>query len=83
MRAETPYDTAALFTPEEVNTGSETEVSDVTRSTLELLERMGVIVPVTIADPHTGESMAFYRRVTERDLWQFEAEAPDAEAEHV
>jgi hypothetical protein len=80
--AKTPYDTAALFTSEEVNIGSETEVSEVTRSTLELLERMGVIVPVTIADPHTGESTAFYRRVTERDLWQFDADAPDAEAEH-
>ena len=72
-----------LFTSEEVNPGSDTEVSETTRSTLDLLERMGVIVPVTIADPNTGEPVAFYRRVTERDLWRFEAEAQDAEAERV
>ena len=79
----TPYDTTVLFTPEEVNSGSETEVSEITLSTLELLERMGVIVPVTIADPNTGEPVAFYRRVTERDLWRFETEALDSEAERV
>jgi len=79
----TSYDTAVLFTPEEVNPGSDTDVSETTRLTLDLLERMGVIVPVTIADPHTGEPVGFYRRVTERDLWQFEAEAPDAEVERV
>jgi hypothetical protein len=79
----TSYDTAVLFTSEEVNPGSDTEVSETTRSTLDLLERMGVIVPVTIADPNTGEPVAFYRRVTGRDLWRFEAEAQDAEAERV
>jgi type I restriction enzyme M protein len=77
--AEVPYDTAVLFTPEEVNTDSETEVSDVTRSTLDLLERMGVIVPVSIVDPDTGESTAFHRRVTERDRWQPDVDVPDAE----
>jgi hypothetical protein len=79
----TSYGTAVLFTPEEVNPGSDTEVSETTRSTLDLLERMGVIVPVTIADPNTGEPVAFYRRVTERDLWRFEVEAPGSEAERV
>jgi hypothetical protein len=42
-----------------------------------------VIVPVTVAGPNTGEPVAFYRRVTERDLWLFGAEAPGPEAEHV
>jgi hypothetical protein len=77
--AEVPYDTAVLFTPEEVNTDSETEVSDVTHATLDLLERMGVIVPVSIAEPDTGESTAFYRRVTERDLWQLGVDVADPE----
>jgi methylase of polypeptide subunit release factors len=79
--AETPYHTALLFTPEEVNTDRDVEVSEVTRTTLDLLERMGVIVPVTIVDPDSGVSTAFYRRVTERDRWPFEAAAPDSEAE--
>jgi hypothetical protein len=77
--AATPYDTAVLFTPDEVNPGSETEVSETTRATLELLVRMGVIVPVTIADPNTGEPVAFYRRVTERDCWQVAVDASDSE----
>lgn len=81
--AATPYDTAVLFTPDEVNPGSETEVAEITRSTLDLLERMGVIVPVTIADPDTGEPVAFYRRVTERDRWQFAADAADSEETRV
>ncbi len=79
----TSYDTAVLFTLEEVNSSSDTEGSETIRLTLDLLERMGVIVPVTIADPHTGEPVAFYRRVTDRDLWRFEAEVPDSEAERV
>lgn len=77
--AEAPYDTAVLFTPDEVNTDSETEVADVTHSTLDLLERMGVIVPVSIVDPDTGESTAFYRRVTERDRWRPDVDIPDTE----
>jgi hypothetical protein len=81
--AATPYDTAVLFTPEEVSPGSETEVSETTRSTLELLDRMGIIVPVTIADPNTGEPVAFYRCVTERDRWQFATDAPDSEEARV
>lgn len=77
------YDAAVLFTPEEVNPGSDIDVSETTRLTLDLLERMGTIVPVTIADPNTSEPVAFYRRVTERDLWRFEAEPLDSEAERV
>jgi hypothetical protein len=79
----TSYDTAVLFTPEEVNPDNNAEVSETTHSTLDLLERMGVIVPVTIADANTGEPVAFYRRVTERDLWRLEMEALDSEAERV
>jgi type I restriction enzyme M protein len=79
--AESSYDTTLLFTPEDVMQSGETEVSETTRSTLDLLERMGLIVPVTVTDPNTGEAMAFYRRVTERDRWQ---PAPgDAEDERV
>jgi type I restriction enzyme M protein len=65
----TSYFTAALFTPANVEPSGGSEASEDTLSTLGLLERMGVIIPVTVADPNTGELMAFYRRVTERDRW--------------
>ncbi|MBD2129531.1 SAM-dependent methyltransferase [Microcoleus sp. ZQ-A2] len=68
------YLTAVHFTPEKLSTISSEEVSDTTHLTLELLERMGVIVPVSIADPNTSEPVALYRRVTERDLWQLDSE---------
>ncbi|WP_166173103.1 HsdM family class I SAM-dependent methyltransferase [Rubrobacter tropicus] len=61
---------AALFTLEEVD-GVEpaTVASDITRLTVGLLERMGIVMPVTVTDPSTGNSAAFYRLVTEKDLW--------------
>jgi type I restriction enzyme M protein len=65
----TSYVTATLFTPANVEPSGASEASEDTRATLDLLERMGVIIPVTVADPNTGEPMAFYRRVTERDRW--------------
>ena len=55
------------------------EVSDVTRSTLDLLERMGVVVPVSVADPNTGEPVTFYRLVTERDGWPVDSRKTDSE----
>ena len=44
------------------------------RLAMELLEWMGVIVPVTAMNPNTRESIKtpLYRRVSERDLWQEE-----------
>jgi type I restriction enzyme M protein len=65
----TSYLTAKLFTPVEVEAPDAVEASENTLATLDLLERMGVIIPVTIADPNTSELMMFYRRVTERDRW--------------
>ncbi|MUH01141.1 hypothetical protein F7734_56305 [Scytonema sp. UIC 10036] len=67
------YHTAALFTLEELNTADVDEVTDVTRSTLDLLERMGIIVPVTLADPKTHKPLLFYRRVTQRDIWDLDS----------
>ncbi|WP_449420572.1 HsdM family class I SAM-dependent methyltransferase [Phormidium nigroviride] len=75
------YLTAVHFTPEKLSTISSEEVSDTTHLTLELLECMGVIVPVTIADPITSEPVALYRRVTERDLWQLDSEESDLQGE--
>lgn len=67
------YETAAHFTLEDLNAANTEDVADATRQTIDLLERMGVIVPVTIADPKTNDPIFFYRRVTERDLWQFDS----------
>ncbi|AUT02870.1 hypothetical protein CLI64_22060 [Nostoc sp. CENA543] len=67
------YHTAALFTLEELSNPDVNETTDVTRSTIDLLERMGVIVPVTIADPKTNEPLLFYRRVTQRDVWDLDS----------
>ena len=75
------YQTAIHFTPEKLGTISTEEVSDATHLTLELLERMGVIVPVTLADPNTSEPVGLYRRLTERDLWQLDLEESDLEGE--
>jgi type I restriction-modification system DNA methylase subunit len=67
------YHTAALFTLEDLSNADVDEATDVTRSTIDLLERMGVIVPVTIADPKTNEPLLFYRRVTQRDIWDLDS----------
>ena len=72
---------ATLFTPADVEADGALEVSEGTRSTLDLLERMGLIVPVTVADPSSRESVAFYRLVTERDVWRFDLELPESEGE--
>ncbi len=72
------YNTAALFTLEELSTADNEEVTDVTRSTIDLLERMGIIVAVTVADPKTNEPLSFYRRVTERDTWHLDSEASNS-----
>ncbi|MFK0732783.1 MAG: class I SAM-dependent DNA methyltransferase [Gloeotrichia echinulata GP01] len=64
------YETAGLFTIEELFTDNTDELKEVTRSTIHLLESMGVIVPVTITDPKTDKPLLFYRRVTQRDIWQ-------------
>lgn len=64
--------TAELFTLAQIE--GLPEVRENTKLTIELLERMGVIVPVTVTEPRTGEQVAFYRRVTERDVWHVEAE---------
>jgi len=72
-----------LFTLEDVQlqeTDSQ-EKREATRLTFDLFERMGVIVPVTIVDPNKHESLGtiFYKRVTERDIW--EETEPDHEGE--
>lgn len=64
--------TAVHFTLEELIPEDTSDMLETTRSTLKLLERMGVIVPVTITAPSTDESIQCYRRVTQRDLWQFD-----------
>jgi type I restriction enzyme M protein len=78
----TSYVTAALFTPADVEPSGALEASENTLATLDLLERRGVIIPVTIADPNTGELMMFYRRVTERDRWLSDAPSSESDQGH-
>lgn len=63
------YETAVLFTPRDISQDNSEAMAEAIR-TLDLMERMGLIVPVTIAEGQSDESTFFYRRVTERDLWQ-------------
>lgn len=69
-----------LFTVENIQDDQTVEMRETIHLTLDLFERMGVIVPVTIVDPQKKESLqaTFYRRITERDLWEDEEEAVTA-----
>ncbi|AKJ03975.1 N-6 DNA methylase [Archangium gephyra] len=67
----TMYRTAARFGP--------TDVGDSNASTLSLLERMGLVVKVSIADGQSLEPRTYYRRVTERDRWNFEEDSVENE----
>ena len=58
------YLTARYFTIEDVEIGGKT----ITLATLDLLIRMGIVVPVTILED--DKPVARYRRVTEWDIWQ-------------
>ena len=63
-----------LFTLEDVqvqDTDTQ-EMRETIRLTFDLFERMGVIVLATIVDPNKREALGtvFYRRVTERDIWE-------------
>jgi len=65
------YETALHFTLEQLNLDYSEGTLESTRLTLALLERMGLIVPVTVVDPKIKSTMFAYRRVTERDTWLF------------
>ncbi|ACK70512.1 N-6 DNA methylase [Gloeothece citriformis PCC 7424] len=57
------YKIALHFIPQDIEIEDNGEISDTTQRTLELLDAMGVIIPVTI------DNKLYYRRVTQRDLW--------------
>ncbi|MCB0127518.1 MAG: N-6 DNA methylase, partial [Caldilineaceae bacterium] len=62
--------TAKPFQPKELGgIGDADEVSSSTNATIDLLEKMGLIVPVTYAIPDNNNPTAFYRLTTEKDLW--------------
>jgi type I restriction enzyme M protein len=62
-----PYETPKLFTETDVGAGEEDGSSGM-RSTLELLQCMGLAVLVTIK-PENGEEVVRYRLPSERDRW--------------
>lgn len=63
------YEIATHFTPAEVTEDNSGQVSKETQATLDLFERMGIIVPVAIAIPNVKDPRPYYRRVTEQDRW--------------
>lgn len=63
------YEVALHFTANEVDP-SGGEASPSTRATLALLERMGLIVAVTLSPPPRAEPAVVYRRATQQDLWE-------------
>ncbi len=63
------YEIATHFTPAEVTEDNSGQVSKETQATLDLFERMGIIVPVAIAVPNAKEPLPYYRRVTQQDRW--------------
>lgn len=69
---------AKPFQPREIDgVGDADEVSNNTNATIDLLEKMGLIVPVTYAIPDNNNPTAFYRLTTEKDLWDGIAEGED------
>lgn len=67
-----PYPTGKYFTPEsdDLEKFDSTEV----QMTLDILEKMGLIVLVTQKNPLTNDRMAFYRLTEERDEWKPESQ---------
>lgn len=70
--------TAKPFQPKEIDgVGDADEVPNNTNATIDLLEKMGLIVPVTYAIPDNNNPTVFYRLATEKDLWDGIAEDED------
>ncbi len=67
------YETALHFTLDQLNLDYSEGTLESTRLTLALLERMGLIVPVTVVDPKSKSTIFAYRRITERDIWLFDS----------
>jgi type I restriction enzyme M protein len=70
--------TAKPFQPKDIDgVGDADEVSNVTTSMITLIEKMGLIVPVTYAIPDNNTPTVFYRLTTEKDLWDGVTENED------
>jgi type I restriction enzyme M protein len=58
--------TGKLFTAQDLEQHFD---ENTVRLALEVFEAMGLIVPVTLKQPQTGEPLSFYRRTQENDAW--------------
>jgi len=58
-----------VFALDVITGGNDTNEAEI-RLALELFEAMGLIVPVTIRHPESGQWMPFYRLVNEGDHWR-------------
>lgn len=61
--------TGIPFTRQAIMAGGDFD-EDSVRMALDIFEAMGLIVPITLKHPKTGEPMAFYRRTQDNDVWQ-------------
>jgi type I restriction enzyme M protein len=69
------YLTALPFTQDQIMSNEGELDSLLVRSTIDLLESLGVLVPITIPHPDTDTPAPLYRLASERDDWLFEREA--------
>jgi type I restriction enzyme M protein len=69
------YLAAQPFTQDQIMSNKRESDSILVQSTIDLLESLGVLVPITIPHPDTDTPTALYRLATERDEWMFEREA--------
>lgn len=76
-KGEEKYPTPVPFTPAEIELQEGSDPSPGTQTTLDILERMGLIVPITIMSPEGEEAAMRYRLVSERDRWKDEPGKPD------
>ena len=75
-RKQPPYPTGRYFIDRDFLVEGQNDVPESVRSTLDILEQMGLIVIVSQRNQRTGDLMPFYRLVEVRDEWQ-EVPPPD------
>lgn len=76
------YVTTRPFTQDEIILNRGESDPALVRATIDLLEALGVIVPITIPHPNTETPAPLYRLAAERDEWLFEREAAALEGDN-
>lgn len=69
------YLAALPFTEDQIMSNEGESDIILVHSTIDLLESLGILVPITMPHPDTDTPTPLYRLATERDKWLFEREA--------